>query len=169
MGVRLTQKVAGGARFSARVVSFCARRPREGLLLARMGFWVAALSLMVKVLPLPRAMAALRPRRTRSANPDPEATQARLAALLDMLLGADFWVFTPTCWKRAPVLYRYLALEGVETRVVFGMRKRDGDGSALDGHAWLEAGGRPVLEREAPAYSVTYVFPPAAARTAPAR
>lgn len=169
MVVRLTQKFAEGARFSARAVSFCARRPREGLLLARMAFWVAALSLMVKLWPLPRAMAALKPRRTRRPAPDPEATQARLAALLDMLLSADFLVFTPTCWKRAPVLYRYLALEGVETRVVFGMRKRDGGGDALDGHAWLEAGGRPVLEREAPAYSVTYVFPPASARAATAR
>ena len=157
MGVRLTQKVAGGARFSARVVSFCARRPREGLLLARMGFWVAALSLMVKVLPLPRAMAALRPRRTRSANPDPEATQARLAALLDMLLGADFWVFTPTCWKRAPVLHRYLALSGIDTRVLFGVRREGSD--ALSGHAWLEAGGRPILEKTPPDYKVTYSFP----------
>ncbi len=168
MGVRLTQKFAEGARFAARAVSLCARRPREGLLLARMAFWVAALSLMVKLLPLPRAMAALKPRRARRPSPQPEATQTRLAALLDMLLSADFLVFTPTCWKRAPVLYRYLALEGVETRVVFGMRRREG-GGALDGHAWLEAGGRPVLEQEAPAYSVTYVFPPAPARTAAAR
>ena len=160
MGVRLTQRIAAGSRLSARALSFCARRPREGALLARMGFWVAALSLFVRVLPLPRAMAALRPRRARAANPHPEATQARLAALLDLLLGADFWVFTPTCWKRAPVLYRYLALAGVETRVVFGMRKAAG--GAVDGHAWLEAGGRPVLEAVAPAYSVTYVFPPSA-------
>ena len=161
MGLRLTQKVGAGARLTARALSFCARRPREGALLARMGFWVAALSLSVKVLPLPRAMAALRPRRARPASPDPEAAQARLAALLDLLLSADFWVFTPTCWKRAAVLYRYLALEGVETRVVFGMRKA-ARGGFLDGHAWLESGGRPVLEAAAPAYSVTYVFPPSA-------
>ena len=142
----------------ARGLGFFARRPREALLVARMAFWIAALSLMVRVVPLPRAMELMRPRRAGRPNPNPEATQARLAELLDALLRADIWVFTPTCWKRAPVLYRYLALAGVETRVVFGMRK---GGGALDGHAWLEAGGHPVLETETPTYAVTYVFPPA--------
>ncbi|MCA1591845.1 MAG: lasso peptide biosynthesis B2 protein [Acidobacteria bacterium] len=73
------------------------------------------------------------------------------------LLATDFWIFTPTCWKRAPVLYRYLALHGIESRVLFGVR-RDGEG-LLDGHAWLEAKGRPLLETTAPTYKVTFSYP----------
>ena len=55
------------------------------------------------------------------------------------------------------MLYRYLALDGVRTRIVFGVSKR-GDG-LLDGHAWLEADGRPLLEAKNPEFTVTYSFP----------
>jgi hypothetical protein len=91
---------------------------------------------------------------------DASEVQLRLARLLDSVLAADFWVFTPTCWKRAPVLHRYLALSGIETRVLFGVRREGGGGGdALSGHAWLEAGGRPLLEPTPPDYKVTYSFP----------
>src|SRR5215212_5105462 len=140
---------------AARLV-LCA--PGSALLAARMGAWVVALSLLLKLLPLPRAMALVAPRRSaRGEPPDAALVQQRLARLLDSLLAADFWVFTPTCWKRAPVLHRYLALRGISTRVVFGVR-RDGD-DALSGHAWLEREGRPLLEAKAPDYRVTYSFP----------
>jgi hypothetical protein len=55
------------------------------------------------------------------------------------------------------VLYRYLALHGIETRVVFGVRKEDE--GLLAGHAWLEADGQPLLEAKSPDYSITYSFP----------
>lgn len=151
-----------GGRFARRALGLSLRRPAAALLAARMAFWVVALSLLVRLLPLPRVMRLMTPRRRGAASADPEEVQARLAATLDMLLRTNLWVFTPTCWKRAPVLYRYLLLGGVETRVVFGMRK-EGEG-ALAGHAWLERGGRPVLENEVPAYAVTFVFPAPAAQ-----
>ena len=88
---------------------------------------------------------------------DAEKIQAELARLLDLLLAADFWVFTPTCWKRAPVLHRFLALRGIPTRVVFGVRREDRN--ALDGHAWLEAEGKPLLESTSPNYTVTFSHP----------
>jgi len=103
-------------------------------------------------------MALVAPRRPRrNMPPDAALIQTRLARLLDSVLAADFWVFTPTCWKRAPVLHRYLALRGIDTRVLFGVR-RDGS-DALSGHAWLEAGGVPILEKTTPDYKVTYSFP----------
>jgi hypothetical protein len=77
--------------------------------------------------------------------------------VLDSVLATDFWVFTPTCWKRAPVLHRFLALRGIETRIVFGVRREGED--TLSGHAWLEREGRPLLEADAPDYRVTYSFP----------
>jgi hypothetical protein len=111
----------------------------------------------VKFMPLPRALGVVAPSRLGTATNNPDEAQAALARLLDSVLASNFWVFTPTCWKRAPVLHRYLALRGIETRIVFGVR-RAGD-NALSGHAWLEREGRPLLEAEAPDYRVTYSFP----------
>jgi hypothetical protein len=74
-----------------------------------------------------------------------------------MLLGIDASVFRPICWKRAAVLHRYLALHGMRTSIVFGVRKQNE--GLLEGHAWLEAGHQPILEKSPPEYRVTYSFP----------
>ncbi|MDQ5837746.1 MAG: lasso peptide biosynthesis B2 protein [Acidobacteriota bacterium] len=149
-----------------RAARFASREPGAALTVLRMAAWVAAVSLLLKRMPLPRVLNLVEPRRRRTrARLDAaetqarlaEETQARLARLLDALLATDVLCFTPTCWKRAPVLHRFLALEGIETRVLFGVR-RDGAGE-LGGHAWLEAGGQPLLETTAPDYKVTYSFP----------
>ena len=147
------------AALPARAARLVISEPGSALLAARMGAWVVALSLLVKVLPLPRAMSLVAPRSRRNGRrrEDSAEVEARLARLLDSVLAADFWVFTPTCWKRAPVLHRYLALRGVETRVRFGVRREGQD--ALSGHAWLEEGGEPILEKTPPDYKVTYSFP----------
>ena len=55
------------------------------------------------------------------------------------------------------MLHRYLALSGIDTRVLFGVRREGSD--ALSGHAWLEACGEPILEKTPPDYKVTYSFP----------
>lgn len=127
------------------------------LLAARMGAWVLAFSLLMRLLPLPRALSLIAPRRKGRLNGDAAEVQKRLARLLDSILGVDFWVFTPTCWKRAPVLHRYLALSGIETCVLFGVRRAGQE--TLAGHAWLEAGGEPLLEETPPDYQITYSFP----------
>ncbi|HEX8286106.1 MAG TPA: lasso peptide biosynthesis B2 protein [Pyrinomonadaceae bacterium] len=158
----LTRQPSKYAALPGRAARLVLSEPGTALLAARMGAWVVALSLLMRVVPLPRAMSLVSPRRRRRAAEALEAaeTQARLARLLDSVLAADFWVFTPICWKRAPVLHRYLALAGIETRVLFGVRRDAGGGDALSGHAWLEAGGRPLLEKTPPDYKVTYSFPP---------
>jgi hypothetical protein len=153
-----TQRHGRAVSLAARGARFVVREPGAALLALRMSAWVAALSLLVKFMPLPRALGVVAPGRLgHAAAGDSAETQATLARLLDSVLASDFWVFTPTCWKRAPVLHRYLALRGIETRIVFGVR-REGD-NALSGHAWLEREGRPLLEAEAPDYRVTYSFP----------
>jgi Transglutaminase-like superfamily len=146
------------AGLAARAARFAWREPGAALVVLRMAAWVAAVSLLLKRMPLPRVLKIVEPRARRGrAGRDAARTQARLARVLDALLATDFLCFTPTCWKRAPVLHRFLALEGIETRVVFGVR-REGAGE-LEGHAWLEAGGEPLLEKTAPDYKVTYSFP----------
>lgn len=153
-----TKQISLYARLSKRAARFVLREPVSALTALRMAGWVAALSLFIKWMPLPRALKLVAPRARRTSPPkDAEQAQAKLAQLLDSLLAADLWIFTPTCWKRAPVLHRFLALRGIETRVVFGVR-REGE-ETLSGHAWLEAGGEPLLEKNPPNYKVTYSFP----------
>ncbi|MCG3144652.1 MAG: hypothetical protein HONDAALG_02103 [Gammaproteobacteria bacterium] len=149
------------ANLARRGLRLLRRDPRLTLCLLRLSFWTLVVSALVKILPLPRALRTISPRVKRSPksvslegmNPSP----TQLAAILDRLLGADFWVFTPTCWKRALVLHRYLALDGLETRIVFGVRRSSE--RMLDGHCWLEVEGQPFLENAAPDYLITYSFP----------
>lgn len=153
----LTRQLLKAARLPKRAARLVLGEPRGALLALRMAYWVAAFSLLVKLLPLPRALRLAAPRVRGVRPPNPSNVEDRLARALDSVLAADFLVFTPTCWKRAPVLHRYLALNGIETRVVFGVRRAGED--ALSGHAWLEADGRAILETTEPDYFVTYRFP----------
>jgi len=141
----------------ARGARFALREPGSALLLVRMAVWVVALTFLARSLPLPRVMRIMTPLMRRAPSADPVEVQRRLARLLDSLLATNTLVFTPTCWKRAPVLYRFLALNGIESRILFGVR-RDGE-KLFDGHAWLEAGGEPLLEARPPSYTVTFSFP----------
>ena len=121
------------------------RRLGAALLLARMAAWTLVLSVAARVLPLPRAMRLITPRRRGTSGVPP----ARLARLANRVTG--------NCWKRAALLHRYLLLAGVDNRVVFGVR-RAGE-SLLDGHAWVEVGGEPFSEPAPPEYHVTFVYP----------
>lgn len=56
------------------------------------------------------------------------------------------------------LLHRYLALNGVATRLMFGIEKPTG--SCLAGHSWLELNEQPFLEAQPPQYVVTYSFGP---------
>ncbi len=55
------------------------------------------------------------------------------------------------------MLHRYLALNGISTRIQFGVRKEAN--GRVDGHAWLESNGEVILESAEPRYAVTYTFP----------
>jgi len=140
-----------------RGISFIRRHPGEAFLILRVATWVVMLSVLIKFLSLPRVLSLVAlPARGRSPK-NFSITQERLVQLVDALLAMDVLCFTPTCWKRAPVLHRYFALSGIETRIVFGVRKEKG--TLLAGHAWLEAEGQPLFETSPPAYTVTYSFP----------
>ena len=142
---------------AVRGVRFVRTQPRTAVIVVRMAADVAAFSALVRLLPLPRALSLLS---TPTAIPSPRSdnpSDERLAQLLDILLASNILCFTPTCWKRAAVLHRQMALRGRVTRVIFGLRKENDD--LLAGHAWLESGGHPVFESDPPLYVVTYSFP----------
>jgi hypothetical protein len=138
--------------------SFALRDPKNAILLLRMAAWVLIISGLVKVLSLPRVLSIITPRdQSELREPEPAPSNLRIVQVMDQLLSLNLLVFTPTCWKRAMVLYRYLALNGIKTRIVFGISK--GGNGFLDGHAWLEADGKPFLESKKPEFTVTYSFP----------
>ena len=131
--------------------------PGEALLLLRMAGWVLLLSIAVKMVSLPRALRLLSTN-TRSPSQRPlSETQKKFGDAIDQLLKTNIFILKPVCWKRAALLHRYLALNGIATRILFGMR-REPDGS-ISGHAWLESSGAPILETTVPQYAVTYTFP----------
>ena len=154
---RIAVNIINGARPVWRALRFLYLDPPAMILMLRMAAWIVTFSLMMRVLPLPRVLRLITPRHRRSSARDQTELPAKLAWSVDTLLKTNFLSLTPTCWKRAAILYRYLAINGIETRIMFGVR-RDEDG-ALAGHAWLEDNGRPLLEATKPDYRVTYSFP----------
>jgi Transglutaminase-like superfamily len=144
----------------ARLISRMGRkfisRPGEALLLCRMAWWVAVLSLTARCYSLPRALQIVAGNENTRHLPRGK-NQEELAQAIDLLLSADVLMFKPICWKRAAVLHRYLHRNGLPTRIVFGVRNETG--GKVAGHAWLEANGQPILESAPPEYVVTYSFP----------
>jgi len=143
-------------RLFGRAIRLTARDPARVLLLVRMATWVVILSALVRVLTLPRALQVVATDVRNKSTSDIKPKD--LSSAIDALLGLDMFMFKPKCWKRATILHRYLALNGIATSIVFGLRKEEGE---LKGHAWLQSEGRPILESEPPLYKVTYTFPSA--------
>jgi hypothetical protein len=152
---RSGERVRRFMRKVAAAVSLALREPGSLFLTVRMAAWVAVVSI---VAPRVSLTALFRLTETRHRwKPSTRLTPQEIARGIDRVLNAGFVTDGP-CWKRAAVLRRYLQLNGIETEVVFGVRRQAGD---LDGHAWLEHEGAPFLERESPQeYAITFRHPP---------
>jgi len=148
-------KITKTTRLLSRATRKCVSRPDEAWLLMRMAWWVVVLSVMARCYSLPRALEIVAGNQKNGRRS--LASREELARAIDQLLSADVFVFKPVCWKRAAVLHRYLSHNGTPTRIIFGVRN-ESDGK-VDGHAWLEADGQPILENTPPDYVVTYSFP----------
>ena len=138
----------------AAAVRLFVRDPRSLLLSARMSAWIVLISIVARLVPLP-TMFRLAETRRRWA-PSALLPAEEIARRIDRVFHAGL-VTDGSCWKRAAVLRRYLLLNGIETDVVFGVRRQSG--GELAGHAWLEREGTPFLEREQPQYTVTFRHP----------
>ena len=155
-------KIAKTARLLSRAARKLVTRPDEAWLLLRMAWWVAVLSVMARCYSLPRALEIVAGNRNNSRRSGAALNREDLARAIDLLLSADVLMFKPICWKRAAVLHRYLSQSGTPTKIIFGVRNESG--GKVDGHAWLEADGQPILEKDPPNYVVTYSFPYADSR-----
>jgi len=149
-------KIAKTIRFFSRGARKIVTRPDEAWLMLRMAWWVAVLSAMARFYSLPRALEIVAGKQNGGRSGE-ALNREDLARTIDLLLSADVLVFKPICWKRAAVLHRYLSRNGTETKIIFGVRNESG--GKFDGHAWLEADGQPILEKDPPNYVVTYSFP----------
>jgi hypothetical protein len=132
-------------------------QPGEALLLCRMAWWVVVLSVAARRYPLPRALEIVAGRHENKGTTIDPVVQEKYARAIDLLLSSDVWLFKPVCWKRAAVLHRYLARNGTQTRIIFGVR--NDPAGKVTGHAWLEVDGQPILEATPPEYVTTYRFP----------
>ncbi len=129
-------------------------QPRRAWLMAQVAGWALVLSYAVRFRSLPSALRLL------SVQPGPRKAAIepeQLSTAVDAVLGMNVFAFRPTCWKRAILLHHFLGREGQATTIIFGLRIEPG--GELKGHAWLEADGRVILEKQEPNYKVTYTFP----------
>ena len=125
--------------------------------MCRMAWWVVVLSVTARFYSLPRALQIVAGSQNPASSAQPAVNQDELARAIDLVLSANVFVFKPICWKRAAVLHRYLLRNGINTRIIFGVRNETG--GTVAGHAWLEANGEAILENAPPEYVVTYRFP----------
>jgi hypothetical protein len=131
--------------------------PREAALRARMAAWVVLISVVARQTSLTRAQKIISSTVRPTSVGDGSDTPAELGRAIDSVLGMDLFVFRRSCWKRAMVLQRFLALNGIDSRINFGVRKAlDG---TVDGHAWLEHQGLAFLENNPVTYVVTFSLP----------
>ena len=140
-----------------RAVQLIVVRPRRAWLMVRVAAWAVVLSSTVRFCSLPTALNLLTVKRAGQSTGSFD--QPEIVSAVDAVLALNFLVFKPICWKRASLLHRFLGQRGCDTTIVFGLRK-DSAGE-LAAHAWLENGGKAILEREVPNYTVTYRFPSA--------
>jgi hypothetical protein len=154
------------ARTIGRAALLIRRDPRDAALSARMAFWVILVSCLARLMPLPSAHAIISTRVRPTTAGGSVDGPARLARAIDRVLRLDILMLKRSCWRRALVLQRFLALQGIESRVNFGVRKTTGE---LEGHAWLERDGQPFLEDDAGTYVVTFSLPRRPTTWAPSR
>ena len=154
MPANLTKQLRRTAHVIKQSVTLVYRHPRRALLIVRMANWLVLFTVMMRLLPMPRALQLISAPVRSGVN---DANEKELASAVDALLATDVFVFRPSCWKRAAILHRYLALQGIESRINFGMKK-DVDGG-FSGHAWLERSGQAIFETTPPDYTITYSFP----------
>ena len=132
------------------------RAPGRVWLMSRMAAAYVAVSVLARLLPLPRAFAHLSPS-LRSHAGDQRRTEAIVNAL-DTLLTAGIPFIHPQCWRRAAVLHRFLRRDGIDTVIVFGVRTEGP--RTVEAHAWLECLGQPFAEAaETVAYRRVFEFP----------
>src|SRR5690242_11062212 len=106
----------------AAAVRLGVRDPRSLLLSVRMSAWIVLISIVARLVSLPTMFRLAETRRRWP--PSALLPAEELARRIDRVFHAGL-VKDGSCWKRSAVLRRYLQLNGIETDVVFGVRRQD--------------------------------------------
>jgi hypothetical protein len=144
------------ARSQAVLHTVAALRPREILLLAWSVGLLAALPVLLRVLPLP-TLVILYGARPLSAVLPPLAPD-RLLWLIRGLLHQRIGMVRPNCLKQSLVLFHFLRQWDAPVALFLGVATH---GGTLTGHCWVELDGQPLGEGDDPqrVFTIVYTFP----------
>lgn len=125
----------------------------DGLwLFIRIGFWLALVSILLRLIPLPSILKLLTPKK-----PSKKKWQKdKLVNFISLWLGQDRAFFRRSCLKRSLVLYRYLNLQKEPARFFIGIKKED---DKILGHAWIMLGEQKLFPDENINYKIIYTYP----------
>jgi hypothetical protein len=116
------------------------RSPADAWLAVRMAGWSIALPVLKHTLPLPRLGRLMWQGRTRG---DASADVERIVELSRHVARIRPWHDRNNCLERSLIAFRYLSAAKADPRFVMGVRPaRHG----VEGHAWVEVDGEPLLE-----------------------
>lgn len=115
--------------------------------------WAAWISWMLKRHGLEELLIKISPGRVNGSG-----RTRRLVIYVNWWLNRQILFLEPTCLKRSLLLYRFLAREGLNVKIHYGVRAAD---KGLDGHSWLTLDGKQFLMdgMTAHAYKQTFLFP----------
>jgi hypothetical protein len=119
------------------IVGGLLRSPRDFSLLVRMAGWATVVPVLKFVLPLPRLVRLVTPRRRRAR----VEARRQVVRLTSLLYGTGAFRLSDNCLERSLVTFRYLAAADAAPTLVVGVR---GEDKGYLGHAWVTVDGAPV-------------------------
>jgi len=106
--------------------------------------WAMALGALKHLVPLPRLVRLMRPRRL--TGPRELSREQRVVALAHVAASLAGSAPDRACLTRSLLAYRYLGSAGVVPHLVVGLERGE---NGVRGHAWVQAVGEPVGETRA--------------------
>jgi len=121
-------------------------------LFLRIGIWIAFISLLLYLIPLPRLLGLLTPQKISTR----KWPRDKFIDFISVWLGRDRAFYSRSCLKRSLVLYHYLNLQAESARLVIGVKK---DQEQLKAHSWIMLGEAKLFPEENINYRIIYIYP----------
>ena len=126
--------------------------PSELWVFAKIGVWILIVTLLLRLVSIPRMMALLSPH----PNSRKGLPRTKLVNFCSFWLGRETAFLQRSCLKRSLVLFRYLNMQGEAARFFIGVRKEDGE---LKGHSWIMLDGKPLFPEDDLNYKLIFSYP----------
>lgn len=120
------------------------RHPKDLKILLEMFTFAAFMPLLLRFYSLDRFFSLITPNPERHCNSISLVAVKRIIQLGVFLLKRDRLFLKNTCLRRSLLLYYFLRKNGIEVRIHFGVKKRDG---YLAGHSWLTRDGNLLADQ----------------------